>query len=319
MAAGDLQRSFAAHYSPVKTKIDMRVFVTGATGFIGSAIVPELIAAGHEVLGLARSEAAAKALEAAGATPHRGDIEDLDSLRAGVAATDGIIHTGFIHDFTRFKEVCEADRRAIAAMGAALAGTDRPFIVTSGIALFTTDQPVTESDRPLADSPNPRAASEQAVDELAAQGVRVAVVRLAPSVHGRGDHGFVPMLADIAREKGVAAYSERLNSWCAVHRLDAAKLYRLALEKTAAPGTRYHGVAEGSIPFRNIAAVIGKRLNVPVAAMPAEEAAQHFGWFAHFASMDIKASSRHTQDSLGWSPVQPGLIEDVDSDYYFSK
>ena len=298
----------------------MRVFVTGATGFIGSAIVPELIAAGHQVLGLARSEASANALIAAGAEVHRGDLEDTDSLKQGAAASDGVIHAGFIHDFTRFKEMCETDRRAIEVIGSALAGTDRPFVVTSGVGLLSTDQlvTVTEEDSPAASSPNPRIASEEAVDGLAAQGIRVSVVRLAPSVHGEGDHGFVPMLINIAREKGVSVYSERLNSWCAVHRLDAAKLYRLALEKTAAPGTRYHGVAEEKIPFRDIAAVIGKRLNIPVEAKSAEKAAQFFSWFAHFAAMNISASSKQTQESLGWHPTQPGLLEDMDNDYYFT-
>ena len=176
-----------------------------------------------------------------------------------------------------------------------------------------------ESDPPPTNSINPRVASEQAVDKLAAQGVRVSVVRLAPSVHGDGDHGFVPMLIAIAREKGVSAYGERLNSWCAVHRLDAAKLYRLALEKAAVPGTRFHGVAEGSILFRDIETVIGKRLNVAVEAKSAEDAAQYFGWFSHFAAMDIRASSAHTQQSLGWQPTQPGLLEDMDSDYYFAR
>lgn len=296
----------------------MRVFVTGATGFVGSAVVQELINAGHEVLGLARSEESAKLLAAAGAQVNHGDLEDLESLKAGAAQTDGVIHTGFIHDFARFKEVCEVDRRAIEALGEALAGTDKPLIVTSGTALVTPGQLATENDKRAADSPNPRQ-TEEAADAVAAKGVRVAVVRLPPSVHGEGDHGFVPILINLARQKGVAVYTgEGNNVWPAVHRTDAAKVFRLAVEKNAQGGTRYHAVAEKGIPFKQIAEVIGKRLNVPVESKSPEEAAVHFDWFAHFAAFNNPSSSQQTKEQLNWEPVNIGLIEDIDNDYYFT-
>jgi nucleoside-diphosphate-sugar epimerase len=290
----------------------MRVFVTGATGFIGSAIVPELIRAGHKVLGLARSDAAAQSLAAAGAEAHRGDLEDLDSLRHAAAEVDGVIHCGFIHDFSNFAANCEIDRRAIEAMGAALVGTDRPLIITSGTALLSPGRLATEDDAPPAGSPVPRIASEQAAMAVAAQGVRTAVVRLPPSVHGKGDHGFVPMLIAVARAKGVSAYvGDGTNHWPAVHRLDAAVLYRLILENSGA-GLRFHGNAEAGVPFREIAAAIGRGLKLPVVSKTKEEAADHFGWFAHFAGIDNRASSAKTQAMLGWQPTQVGLIADLD-------
>ena len=297
----------------------MRVFVTGATGFIGSAIVQELIGAGHQVVGLARSDSAAKSLIAAGAEVHRGNLEDLDSLRSGAEASDGVIHTGFIHDFSRFKAVCETDRHAIEALGSVLVGSDRPFIVTSGTALVSPGRLANEEIIPTSHSTShPRVASEEAADSVTSNGVRLSVVRLSPSVHGEGDYGFVPMLINIAREKGVSAYvGEGLNRWTAVHKLDAAHLYRLALENATA-GTRFHGVAEEGIAFKDIAEAIGRHLNIPVVAKLPEEAAAHFGWFASFTSLDCPASSKLTQERLGWTPVQVSLLDDLDLGHYFN-
>jgi nucleoside-diphosphate-sugar epimerase len=295
----------------------MKVFVTGATGFIGSAVVTELIGAGHEVLGLARSESAAEALKTAGAGVHHGDLQDLDSLKNGAAAADGVIHTGFIHDFSRFKEVCEIDRLAIQAMGDALAGTNRPFIVTSGVALVSPGHLATEDIIPEPHSNKFPRVSEETADEVSLKGVRAASVRLSPSVHDDGDYGFVPMLIDIARKKGVSAYiGEGLNHWNAVHRLDAAKLYRLALENATAK-TRFHGVAEEAIAFREIAESIGKHLHLPVISISPDEAADHFGWLAGFAAIDCPASSKITQERLDWHPSQLTLLDDMERGKYF--
>lgn len=293
----------------------MRVFVTGATGFIGSVIVQELITAGHQVLGLARSDAGAKSLNAGGAEVHRGDLKDLESLRSGAAMADGVIHTAFIHDFSNYAPAAETDRRAIETLGAALAGSDRPLIITSGTLLVQRKGPLaTEEDAPDASFPRK---SEDAAASV--HGARVSIVRLPPSVHGKGDHGFVPAIINIAREKGVSAHiGDGLNRWPALHRLDAATLYRLVLEKgSAGANYRYHGVADEGVPFRDIAQVIGRHLNVPVVSKSPEQAAAHFGWLSHFVGIDCPASSAQTQKLLGWQPKQPGLIPDLDSEHYF--
>ena len=295
----------------------MRIFVTGATGFVGSAIVKELIGAGHKVLGLARSEQAAKNLAAAGAEVHRGSLEDLESLRSGAITSDGVVHTAFIHDFNNYAPAAEADRRAIDALGVALAGSDRPLIVTSGTLVAQAQGPLATEEDPV--NPSFPRKSEDAALATVSRGVRAAVVRLPPSVHGEGDHGFVPRLIELAREKGVSAYvGDGTNRWPAVHRLDAARLYRLVLEKGTA-GARYHGVADEGVPVREIAEVLGRQLNLPVVSKSREEAAEHFGWIGHFFGMNGPASSVQTRERLGWRPVQLGLIADLDGAHYFER
>jgi nucleoside-diphosphate-sugar epimerase len=296
----------------------MRVFVTGATGFIGSAIVQELIGAGHQVIGLARSDAAADSLIAAGAEVHRGTLEDLDSLRRGAAASDGVIHTAFIHDFSQYVANAEIDRRAIEAIAGALEGSDKPFVSTSGTLGLEPGRVGKEDDAASLTNPaGPRAAAEGIMLAAASRGVRTSIVRLPPSVHGDGDHGFVPALISIAREKGVSAYvGDGLNRWPAGHRLDVARLFRLALEKGTA-GSIFHGVADEGVPVRDIAEVIGRRLNLPLVAKSSGEAADHFGWLAQVLGMDCPASSAQTQERLGWRPNQPALIPDLDRAGYF--
>jgi nucleoside-diphosphate-sugar epimerase len=267
-------------------------------------------------LGLARSDGSAAKLRAAGAEVHRGDLEDLDSLQSGAADADGVIHAGFIHDFSRFKEVCDVDKRVIKTIGEVLAGSNRPFIVTSGTALVSPGKLATEDIVPPVNPAWPRG-SEQAADEVAALGVHASVIRLSPSVHGDGDkHGFIPILVNIAREKGVSAYiGEGQNRWNAVHRLDAAHLYRLALEN-ASPGTRFHGSAEDAITVKTIAEAIAKQLNIPLLSIAPEAAAEHFGWFAQMAAIDCPASSKLTQERLNWHPTHSTLLSDIEHGVY---
>lgn len=289
----------------------MKVFVTGATGFIGTAIVQELIGAGHRVLGLARSEASAQKLIGAGAEVLRGDLEDLESLRTGAASADGVIHAGFIHDFTRFAEVCGVDKAAIQTIGKVLAGSGRPFIVTSGTALVSPGKLATEETKPPVNPAWPRA-SEQTGDAAGA-----ASVRLSPSVHGDEDqHGFIPIMVNIAREKGFSAHiGEGQNRWNAVHRLDAARLFRLALEQ-AEPGARYHASAEEAITVKEIAEALGKQLNLPVKSIAPENAGEHFGWFAQMAAIDCPSSSTWTQQTLNWQPTHSTLLTDIANGIY---
>lgn len=292
----------------------MRIFVTGATGFVGSAVVKELLSHGHTVLGLARNDANAEKLTKAGAEVHRGDLTDPASLRRGAENADGVAHLGFIHDFTRFAEVSAIDKAAIEAIGEVLAGSNRPLLVTSGLARLAEGRLATEEDRPAPGFPR---ASEATAEALAQKGLRASAVRLPPTTHGAGDHGFVPRLIEVAREKGEAAYiGDGGNNWSAGHRLDAAVVFRLALER-AAQGERYHAVAEEAVPMREIAAVIGRRLGVPVVSKSPEEAMGHFGFLGMFVGMNIQASSEWTRKTLGWKPKQPGLLADLDQSAYF--
>jgi nucleoside-diphosphate-sugar epimerase len=293
--------------------MNMRIFITGATGFIGSAVVSELIKAGHQVLGLTRSDAGATSLTAAGAQVHRGELTDLESLRKGAAMSDGVIHLAFVHDFSKFQENCEIDKRAIEALGSVLEGSSRPLIVTSGLAgLAGPGQLATEDMIIPPNFPFPRVSEQTA---LAWNGVKASVVRL-PQVHDPVKQGLVTYLIALAREKGVSAYvGEGGDRWAAAHVSDVARLYWLVLEKSEA-GAKYHAVAEEGVPMRDIAEAIGRGLKIPVKSLSAEEAQSHFGWLARFATHDLQASSAITRKKLGWSPTGPGLIADLDQMRY---
>ncbi|MGW1725793.1 SDR family oxidoreductase [Streptomyces sp. NPDC002306] len=300
----------------------MRIFVTGASGWIGSAVVPELIGAGHRVVGLARSDASAAALAAAGAEAVRGTIDDLGVLRDAAAASDGVIHLAFKHDLAfsgGFQDAAEADRRAVDAFGDALAGSDRPFVLASGVVGLAPGRVATERDLPALDgSPvAARAATAGAALALASRGVRSSVVRLSPTCHGEGDNGFMPTLVAIARDRGVSGYlGDGANRWPAVHRLDAARLFRLAAEQAPA-ATVLHGVAEEGVAIRDVAEVIGRHLDVPVTSVAPEAAAEHFAWLGSFLGADSPASNTLTRELLGWEPTHPGLLEDLDKGHYF--
>ena len=308
----------------------MRVFVTGASGWIGSAVVPELISAGHEVTGLARSDASAAALTAARAQVHRGSLDDLGSLRDAAAAADGVIHLAFKHDLAfsgGFQAAADADRRAVEAMGDELAGSDRPFVIASGTLGLALGRVGTEQDGHGTDpalsahgtGPETRRATAELVLSLASRGVRSSVVRLPPTNHGDGDNGFMATIVGIARDKGVSGYiGDGSNRWPAVHRLDSAQLFRLALENAPA-GSTLHAVADEGVQIRDIAGVIARHLDVPVASVAPEDAPQHFTWLAGFLAIDSPASSTLTRELLGWHPAQPGLLEDLDKGHYFDK
>ncbi len=307
----------------------MRVFVTGASGWIGSAVVPELIGAGHQVIGIARSDASAAALGAAGVEVHRGSLDDLDELRRISSSSDGVIHLAFKHDLAfsgDFKGAADADRRAVEAFADALAGTDRPLVIASGTLGVAPGRVATERDgheddparAALGEGPNARWATAEFTLSLASRGVRSSVMRLPPTNHGDGDNGFMATLVAIARDKGVSGYiGDGSSRWPAVHRLDSAHLFRLALD-AAPPGSTLHAVADEGVPVRDIAGAIGRGLNVPVVSIAPDDAAEHFTWLAHFLALDSPASSAFTQELLDWRPVQPGLISDLEEGHYFN-
>jgi nucleoside-diphosphate-sugar epimerase len=307
----------------------MRVFVTGASGWIGSAVAPQLIGAGHQVIGLARSDASAAALTAAGAEVRHGTIDDLDSLRKAADASDGVIHLAFKHELAfsgDFQGAADADRRAIETFGDTLAGSDRPFVIASGVLGLTLGRVATELDghgnaagTALPAGPRTRLGSAEATLSFASRGVRSSIMRLAPTVHGDGDTGFVATLVEIARNTGVSGYiGDGLNRWPAVHRFDAARLFRLALENAPA-GSTLHAIADEGVSIRDIAEVIGRHLDVPAVSIAPEDAAAHFTWLSGFLAADSPASSALTRELLGWQPTQPGLIDDLDEGHYFRR
>ncbi|MDP9116010.1 MAG: SDR family oxidoreductase [Actinomycetota bacterium] len=293
----------------------MRMFVTGASGWIGSAVVSELLSAGHEVIGLARSDQAAETVSALGADIHRGSLEDVGSLRAGAEQADGVVHLGYHHDFAQMAEAAQMDRRAVDTFGEVLAGTDGPLVVASGVLGLGGGQLATERDLPDP-ALHPRVATGQVVLSLADRGVRTSLVRFAPTVHGPGDHGFIATLAELARRTGVAGYVEQgSNRWPAVHRLDAAALVRLAVDAAPA-GSVLHAVDEQGVPTRDIAEAIGRSLGVAAQSIPTARVAEHFGWIGGFFAMDAAASNAATRALLGWTPTRPGLLDDLNAGLY---
>lgn len=295
----------------------MRVFVTGAAGFIGSALTKELIEAGHQVVGLARNDANAQALTAVGAEVHRGDVENPESLRSGAASADAVIHLAFVHDFARFNEICEIDRKAVEAMGSAMEGTDKLLIVTSGTAIANagSGRPATEDDPPVSSKVFPRAATEEAVAAVRARGVRTAVVRL-PQVHDTEKQGLVTFAIQIAKQKGQAAYvGEGRNRWAAAPRFDTAHLYRLVLEKGRA-GAVYHAVAEEGVSMRDMVETFARGMKIPAVSITPEQALDYYGWMGHLAATDMPASGEKTQRELGWNPSGPSLITDLQNMRY---
>ena len=296
----------------------MRVFVTGASGWIGSAVVSDLIEAGHQVTGLARSDASAVAVQDAGAEVVRGSLDDLDTLGRAAAAADGVIHTAYIHDFSQMEAAAATDRHVIETLGAALQDSDRPLVVTTGTGVLHPGRPVTEDDRHDPSTPgHPRRDNETVALGLAARGVRLSIIRPAPSVHGNGDHGFVARLVEIARERGASGYiGDGANRWATVHRRDAAHLYRLALEQAPA-GSVFHAVGEEGVATRDIAEVIARHLSLPLVSVDPDQAADHFGWLGAFFAWDAPASNALTRERLGWEPTHQGLIADLEEGSYF--
>lgn len=297
----------------------MRIFVTGASGFVGSAVVKDLLAAGHEVLGMVRSDNAVKALIANGAKAHLADLYDLESIKRGAAVCDAVIHTAFNHDFTKYAENCEHDRKVISAIGEVLEGTDKPIVVTSGIGLFKGNGNVVhERDKPsVGTDVSPRLASEEAAQALRAKGVNAYILRLPPTTHGAGDHGFIHMLIGIAKEKGQSVYRDNGdNQWSAGHRFDAASLYRLIVEQKPSLEV-FHAAAEQGVPFHEIAETIGKGLNLPVVSKSGAEADAHFTWFSYFTTLNCAASCEETRKVTGWKPKEVGLLQDMIENGYF--
>lgn len=294
----------------------MRIFVTGASGFVGSAVIKELVAAGHRVLGLVRSEVNAQKVTEAGAEVLLGDVNNPEILKAGIEACNAIIHTAFNHDFSTFKQNCEDDRKVIETIAKLLEGTDKPMVVTSGIGLLRANRPVTEDDVAVVSEAIPRAISEQEVLNAVAKGVKAYIVRLPPTTHGAGDYGFIPMIMGIDKEQGKSVYiAEGTNRWPAVHRFDAAKLYRLIIEQKPAQ-TVFHAVAEEGIAFKDIAKTISKGTQLPLVSLSPEEAQAHFTWFTHFAMLDCPASAEKTKAALGWQPTHTTLLKDMEQHYF---